>query len=64
MDIEQLLFSEQADLDDLCELQRRITDLEQLRIVNDLFARKTERVIALTLLHEYKETPSNGKGET
>lgn len=56
MDIEELLYSEQADLDDLQRLQELISDLQQLRIVNDLFARKTERVIALTLMLEYKDT--------
>lgn len=65
MDIEEVLASEQADLEDLETLQGAIVDLAQLRIVNRMFARKTARVIALTLLHQYRDTQkeeTNGNG--
>lgn len=66
MEIEELLRSEKEDLEDLRTLKRKLNDPESLRIVGELLARKTERVISLTDLYHYKEPKeephANGAG--
>lgn len=55
MEIEELLQSEKEDLADLRTLKAKLTDPEHLRIVSDLLARKTERVITLSELYQYRD---------
>lgn len=59
--IDQLIASEKADLEDLRTLRRRINDPELLKIITEIYERKTIRVIELTQLYHYRD--SNGHKE-
>ena len=53
--INDLVDSEREDLEDLRVLRRRLTNAEDLRLVAQLFDRKAERVIELTILLRYRD---------
>lgn len=61
--IENLIYSEKEDLKDLAVLQDKLAnDKEALRLLNDLQARKTIRIIELHDLLRYQDKNSASQG--
>lgn len=62
--INDLIESEKDDLRELRDLRDRTRDMDTMRLICTLLARKTERVIELTQLLHYKDTDrQNGSNE-
>ncbi|MCC6454156.1 MAG: hypothetical protein IT328_04385 [Caldilineaceae bacterium] len=54
-DLQEVLDSEDDDLPTLRTLRRRVTDGESIRLISELFERKTVRVMTLNKLYRYGE---------
>lgn len=61
--IENLIYSEKEDLKDLAILQSKLAnDKDALRLLNDMQARKTIRIIELNELLRYSDKSSASQG--